>query len=318
VRTEIVDKVVNHRLYHTRPSRFVREFLELYIREHVPRSAAALSYYITISVFPLLICATAILSSLHITEGDLFAVWREIVPAGAIELLSDFLGYLSGNISKIMVFVGITTMFTSSSAVFRTIMNIMGDLHGAKRFKGVLMAIVSFVASIVFLAVIYASGVVILTGEWFVGFLDAHFALGHLSGAWLWFRYFLLFAMIFVVFYFAYAVTAPRRTREKWRSRHHAGERKVRSAPCLPGALLAAVCIVAVSAAFSILISASTRYAIVYGSLASIIILMTWIYTCALVFILGNIFNIAVMRSREKPSVKLAEASEKESEGVRI
>ena len=289
MKAELIKKITGHRLYETRPALFIRSFAELFLTQHVGRSAAALSYYITISVFPLLICATAILGRMNITEYELFTSWDTIVPPAALELVSDFLGYLNGNMSMVMFVVGITTMLTTTSAVFRTIMAIMGDIQGAKRFRGFWGTLVSFVVAIAFLAAVYVSGLLIITGEWFIGLLQMHIGLDGSGNAWLWIRFLLMFGIMFLLFFMAYLISKPK-----------ADGRRL----CLPGALIAAVSVVAVSAIFSRLISASARYAIVYGSLASIIILMTWIYVCALIFILGNVFNtaIAVSVRRKKPA----------------
>ena len=296
MKTKILNKIINHRYYDTRPVRFVRSFADIFIQQHVGRSAAALSYYITISVFPLLICATAILGGLHITEHELFGSWEGIVPPAALEVINDFLRYLNGNMSSVMLVVGITTMLTSTSAVFRTIMAVMGDIHGAKRFRGFWGHVVSFVVAIAFLAAVYVSGLLILTGEWFIGLLQEHVGLSASSDAWLWIRFLLLFGIMLCLFYTAYSFSAPRR------------DKRLR----LPGALLAALCVVVVSVAFSQLISASTRYALVYGSLASIIILMTWIYMCALIFILGNVLNTAFATARGQTEPEKVERVEVE------
>jgi membrane protein len=284
---DFFNRIAGHRYFNAKPARVLRGFAEIYIRQHVPRSAAALSYYLTISVFPLLICVTAILGSLHITEPELFAVWEDIIPAAALGVISDFLGYLGGNMSAVMLVVGITTMLTSSSATFRTIMNIMGDLQGMKRFKGFWGHLASFAISGAFLGVIYVSGLVIVTGEWFTKLLERNFNVVNVTQLWLWIRFLILFALMFAMFYTAYKVSAPKKVKN------------TRGVLRLPGALAAAILVVVVSAVFSRLISASTKYALVYGSLASIIILMTWIYTCALIFLLGNVFNLALAKSRK-------------------
>ena len=48
---------------------------------------------------------------------------------------------------------------------------------------------------------------------------------------------------------------------------------------------------VAASAVFSWFIDLSSRYALVYGSLASLIILLVWLYLCGNIVILGSCFN---------------------------
>ena len=58
---------------------------------------------------------------------------------------------------------------------------------------------------------------------------------------------------------------------------------------------------VVVCVAFSIFISASAKYPLVYGSLASVILLMFWLYTCCLMIYCGAVFNITIrnIKSRE-------------------
>ena len=55
--------------------------------------------------------------------------------------------------------------------------------------------------------------------------------------------------------------------------------------------LLAALAIVAASALFSWFIGMSSRYALVYGSLASLIILLVWLYLCGNILLLGAVIG---------------------------
>jgi membrane protein len=67
----------------------------------------------------------------------------------------------------------------------------------------------------------------------------------------------------------------------------------------LPGALTAAIVLVIASMLFSQLITFSIRYEVLYGSLASFVILMVWLYTCALILIMANVINISVSKLKE-------------------
>ena len=40
--------------------------------------------------------------------------------------------------------------------------------------------------------------------------------------------------------------------------------------------------------------SRSTRYSLVYGSLASVIIMLVWLYLCGNILILGNVINYVI------------------------
>ena len=65
------------------------------------------------------------------------------------------------------------------------------------------------------------------------------------------------------------------------------------------GALLAAAALVAATALFSRLIGLSARYSLVYGSLASVVILLVWLYLCGNLLILGCAFSCVRHRRRE-------------------
>ena len=47
----------------------------------------------------------------------------------------------------------------------------------------------------------------------------------------------------------------------------------------------------AASVLFSYFIGLSAKYSLVYGSLASVMILLVWLYLCGHILILGNVFN---------------------------
>ena len=61
-----------------------------------------------------------------------------------------------------------------------------------------------------------------------------------------------------------------------------------------------AVALVVASLLFSLIMSRSTRYSLVYGSLASLIILLLWLYLCSNIFILGNVVNCVLERRRSE------------------
>ena len=95
----------------------------------------------------------------------------------------------------------------------------------------------------------------------------------------------LLFLLVFLFVLLVYRMAAPRgRPRP----------------PILTGAFLAAVALVAATALFSWFIGLSSRYSLVYGSLASVIILLVWLYLCGNILILGNVFNCVWYRHKKR------------------
>lgn len=175
----------------------------------------------------------------------------------------------------------------SASAAFRALMNIMEDLYGRKSYAGVWRIAASVAFSVLFLLTIYLALVVLLTGGWLFHLVERLFRLETvtLPWDWQWFRFLLLFLLVFLFVLLVYRMAAPRgRPRP----------------PILTGAFLAAVALVAATALFSWFIGLSSRYSLVYGSLASVIILLVWLYLCGNILILGNVFNCVWYRHKKR------------------
>ena len=265
-------------------ARVVKEVIGVLMKYPVFRSAAALSYYLTLSIFPFLICASVLLGSLNIQETDAFALLEGVIPDAAYTTISDYLNYLSNSRTEVMFTVGLTAMLTSSSAAFRSFTEITGEIQGKMRFTGVVRWLLSFVFSVLFLGAIYGSALIVVSGEWLMHLLETHFGLSEITALWGWIRFVILFLLLFVIIYSVYLISAPKHATRMSR---------------FPGALVAAVILVVTSMLYSQLITASIRYEVLYGSLASFIILMVWLYTCALILIIANVINISVSNLKE-------------------
>ena len=74
--------------------------------------------------------------------------------------------------------------------------------------------------------------------------------------------------------------------------------------PILTGAVLASAAMVGASVLFSWFIGLSSRYSLIYGSLASVIILLVWLYLCGNIIILGNVFNCVWYRHKKMKYLK--------------
>jgi len=264
--------------------RIVKEIIVAFMKYPVARSAAALSYYLTLTIFPFFICTSVILGSMNIQETDAFELLENVIPDAAYSTLYDYLTYISSNSSEIMLTIGLTAMLTSSSAAFRTFTGITGEIQGKMRFSGLWGWIISFIFSVLLLAAIYASALIILSGEWLMHLMEMHFDIDGITGFWTWIRFVVLFLMLFAFIYSVYLISAPKHATKMSR---------------FPGALAAAIFLVITSMLFSRLITASIRYEVLYGSLASFIILMVWLYTCAFIMIMANVINISVGKIRE-------------------
>ena len=97
-----------------------------------------------------------------------------------------------------------------------------------------------------------------------------------LSQLWGWLRYLLLFFCVLLLVLAVYRMGTPPPLRR---------EKKVLRLT----ALLSAGALVACSVLFSWFIGMSSRYSLVYGSLASLIILLVWLYFCGNILLVGAV-----------------------------
>ncbi len=254
----------------------------LYMRHHVPRAAAALAYFLLLSIFPMLVCLYEMLGSMFPGPAAVRAMFGGLLPEDIVNTVLEFITYVSGNRSRSMLVMSLMAMASTSAGAFRVTDNIIAELRGKKRYTGFFALLFSFAFSIVFLISVYFAAVLMLTGSWLMMHLETRFYFLDISGVWQWLRFVLLFLLLFVITLGLYKITQPKG------SRGHT----------LQGALLSSALLVAVSIIFSFFISASTKYPLIYGSLASVMILMLWLYICSNIIISGSIVNIVLDKKR--------------------
>ena len=269
------------KLFSLPPVSFVVETANVYLGVGAPRSAAALSYFLILTLFPLLVCVNYFIGLFHLDLENLLQSLDQILPSDVLAVLTDYLGYAADSQSRPLLLASLFTILVSASAGLRTLLATMDSLHGTKKVSAFRRVLASVLLSALFLMTIYLSVVVIFTGEWFFWFLEKRLPLHlaemipPLSGLWRWMRYLLLFCFVLLLVLMVYRAGTPR---------HVMGKRVL-----LLSSLLTAAAIAAASVLFSWFIGMSSRYALVYGSLASLIILLVWLYLCGNILLLGAV-----------------------------
>ena len=265
------------------PVSFAVETAELFLGIGAPRMAAALSYFLILTLFPMLVCVNYFIGLFHLDLEKLLQSLDQLLPEEVLGVLADYLGYVSESQSRALLLASLITILISASAGLRTLLAAMDDLHGASDPRPFRRAVFSVGLSALFLLTIYLSVVVIFTGEWFFWLLEERLPrymaellpLPALSRLWRWMRYLLLFCFVLLLVLIVYRAGTPRGA--------------VRRPVVLFSSLLASAAMVAASAVFSWFIDLSSRYALVYGSLASLIILLVWLYLCGNLLLLGAV-----------------------------
>ena len=278
------------------PVLFVRDMVQTYGRLGVSRAAASLAYFLILTLFPLLVCVNFFIGLLELDPEAVFSALDSLLPRESLSIILDYLTYVSGvpqSQSTPLLLASLFTILLSASAGLRTLLKTMDELYQVRHVSSLRRVVVSVALSILFLLTIYLSIVVIFTGDWFFQLLEARLPpplaelipLRLLSQLWGWLRYLLLFFCVLLLVLAVYRMGTPPPLRR---------EKKVLRLT----ALLSAGALVACSVLFSWFIGMSSRYALVYGSLASLIILLVWLYLCGQILFLGIVFTSVWYKKR--------------------
>ena len=269
------------------PVLFVRDVVQTYGRLGVSRAAASLAYFLILTLFPLLVCVNFFIGLLELDPEAVFSALDPLLPRESLSIILEYLTYVSGipqSQSTPLLLASLFTILLSASAGLRTLLKTMDELYQVRHVSSLRRVAVSVILSLLFLLTIYLSIVVIFTGDWFFQVLEERLPpplaelipLRLLSQLWGWLRYLLLFFCVLLLVLAVYRMgTPPPLRREK---------RVLRLT-----ALLSAGALVACSVLFSWFIGMSSRYSLVYGSLASLIILLVWLYFCGNILLVGAV-----------------------------
>lgn len=264
------------RAYH-----FVREVANTYFHFMISRSAAGLSYYLVLSLFPLLLCSSIVLTELPLYETAVLYTLDEIL---AETVGIDPAEVYANESNALFFFISMTVLISSSAGAFRCLSHTAAEITGEKRFGGILGGVLGYLFSIILFLMIYASfAIMSLWNELldlallYLPVSDVFDVIGKL-------RYLIVFAVIFGFCYALAFLLQPKNTPR---------------GGILPGALFSAVALCTVTWYFAYFMRGSTKYSLIYGSISSIVLLMIWLNLQGNILMLSIVIN-AVWQKRNK------------------
>ena len=256
----------------------LRRLGELCQNRQISRSSAALSYYLTMSLFPVIVCLYSLLGSNYEKMLQILDLADKLMNPETTRFLKSFLRYVASNSDPGLPTAALLLLLSSASAAARvmqtSLREIRGDTEKHRNLRGWLF---SFLFSLAFLAALYFGILVMLTGQSFLEFVDRAMQVVSISRSWSWLRFPVLGGLVFLTLWGVYAAS---------------GVGHVKKRSTAPGALVGTLGIVVMSLVFSVFIAASSRYPLVYGSLDSIILLMFWLFLCGEMIFIGAAVNV--------------------------
>lgn len=271
--------------------KFLYDLVNVFLDRRISRSGAELSYYMLLCAFPLLILVIGIVGVLPLRTEQVLHLLEDVLPEQTYGLIEEYATYVLENLGPALMITGLVATITAASAAFRGLISITGEIYGRRVLTGVGYWLFSFLYSLLLLVFLYLTMVVVLTGSWFIRLMNGWLDIAIPTSLWNLARAVFMFAVAMAFLMLLYRICYPARKGE----RPH----------ILAGAFLASVATTIFSFLFSMFITISNRYSVVYGSLASVIILMVWLYFCAIIVISGIVVNYVNWKHRQGEEVQL-------------
>lgn len=250
--------------------------------------AAAMSYYLLLSIFPFLIFMINLLGYIPIIHINKFLhSFDDLIPRSAFAMIESIItSAISEKSISLTVISFAFTLWSSSRAVrvFIKGINKSYNLNETRSFLKLLL--VSFYFTIELIVLIVSSMVFLLYGEK-VGYLIFKFV--GLSKIFI--PIWNLIRYSFVIAITIWIVTSLFR---------YGPNKKITIIEAMPGAVLSIFGWILVSVVFSFYTNNFSNYQVIYGSIGGIIALLTWFYLSSWIMLLGCEINAYIYYKQKR------------------
>lgn len=258
----------------------LQEYLSL---REISSIAAATAFWLFLSLVPTVILAVSILPYTSLSEAQLLGAVSAVIPSSLQELLAMIVADVYRSNVAILS-VSIVATLWSASRGFSSLIRGLEEIYRHRHYSGFLVrrarGVVYTLAMLIFMLIS-----IILGGFGRQLMALAERFLPYAAGIFrflLHFRFLVVIALLTVFFTAIFVWSTGKRL-------------KIREA--LPGGVFAAVGWSLLTWVFSAWISASSYGT--YGSLATVVIVMLWLYYCQYVLLLGACLNRVLPRGRQ-------------------
>jgi membrane protein len=265
------------------------------VRDDVMASAAELSFYFVLALFPFLLFLTSLLGYFADAgtelRANLLAYLGTVAPAKANVLIHDTIAEISEARSGGKLSFGLLAAVWAASTGMQAIITALNAAYGVREgrpwWKQRLVAIELTLALAVFVILalvllLYGSQIAFIVARWF-GFGDTF------TSAWVILQWFFVLGFVLLAFNLLYFF-APNLKDSKWRW-------------LLPGSILAVVIWLLISFGFRLYLHFFNNYSATYGSLGAVIVLLLWLYLTGAAIILGGEVNAVLENAAAEAGV---------------
>ncbi len=282
--------------------RTVRRVVRATFRQRLPSLASEMAYNSMLGLFPALLTfltAIGLFSPLKATVATIAEQLSEIAPTGVPELIYGFENVVTDSQNRGLFSVSFAFALWASAGAMSAAMRALDQMHQipVRRRRPFWKArLVSISLTIGTIALLVTASCLVFISEWVVQqimTLTTGDVTLWVSNVWGMFRWPSALGVMSAAFAFIYRFGPSRWNRGK---------------PLMPGAILAAIAWAIISGLFRLYVTHFGNF--VYSAVATVIVLLLWLWITSLVMLIGDLLNLTVGRAMVEKAKEAERAGE--------
>ncbi|HCX04030.1 MAG: YihY/virulence factor BrkB family protein [Tissierellales bacterium] len=274
-----------------KPFIFIDQLVYRFSDHNLIGSAAELTYFLVLSIFPFLIALLNILNYVSLTKYEYIMDVIRYAPEDIQKIIEAFVNDLNFGSNENLLSIAVIGGIIAASTGFRAIIRALNRAYEYGENRGVFKkiglsilftAILIFMITVIFIGLIFSEQLGKLIFQLFN--IEVYFLL-----TWKYLR--LLISFLFMIFIFALIY--------KYSPNIKSGD-TLSLKSTFPGAVFTSLSWIILSLIFSYYVSNFGRYSVTYGSLGGVIVLLVWLFISSIVIILGGEINATLKNLKNR------------------
>lgn len=266
--------------------RLAGDMIRRYYVHDVARDSAALTYYLLFAIFPLLIFVSTLLGVLELDIASITAVLAPILPSDVVDIIRTYLEYVAANQSRQLLWFSLVFSIWFPMRSTGCLMHSLRKAFGRSAPENILLGqLRTLLFTIWMIFVIGLTLALVVVGRRALYFLSGFLPLSEtFISVWGYLRFIILGLVMAISLGILYQLALGQR-------------RPLREV--LPGVGSSLAAWLLLSMAFSYYVESMARYAQLYGSIATIVVVLLWLYMSGQVLILGAELSASLIHRKK-------------------
>lgn len=266
--------------------RLAGDMIRRYYVHDVARDSAALTYYLLFAIFPLLIFVSTLLGVLELDIASITAVLAPILPSDVVDIIRTYLEYVAANQSRQLLWFSLVFSIWFPMRSTGCLMHSLRKAFGRSAPENILLGqLHTLLFTIWMIFVIGLTLALVVVGRRALYFLSGFLPLSEtFISVWGYLRFIILGLVMAISLGILYQLALGQR-------------RPLREV--LPGVGSSLAAWLLLSMAFSYYVENMARYAQLYGSIATIVVVLLWLYMSGQVLILGAELSASLIHRKK-------------------